>query len=65
MHDFKNIFLAWVSSITSISAAIESQTIVSIISAVVLPILFFSVGKTIDVLLQIYLRRERQKQDDR
>ena len=43
-------------------AAIESRTLISIISAIVLPIVFFAIGKTADVLLQIYLHK-RQKHD--
>jgi hypothetical protein len=62
MHDLKNILIAWISSTTSVFAAIESRTVISIISAIVLPVLFFTVGKTIDVILQIYFRdRDRKK----
>lgn len=67
MHDFKNITLAWISSITSVFAAVETKTLISIISAIVLPIVFFTIGKTIDVLLQIYFRRresQRREQQD-
>jgi hypothetical protein len=65
MHDYKNIFLAWISSATSVAAAIESRTVITIISAIVLPVIFFTVGKSIDILLQIYFRRrsEGQKHD--
>lgn len=62
MHDFKNILLAWVSSISSIFAAIETKTLITIISAIVLPIVFFTIGKTVDVLVQMYLAK-RQKHD--
>lgn len=54
MNDTKNILLAWVSSLSSIFAAIETKTWITIISAIVLPMMFFTLGKTIDVLLQIY-----------
>jgi hypothetical protein len=67
MNDVKNIFIAWVSTSTSLFAAIELKTVLSILSAVVLPIVFFSIGKTVDVLLQIYLRKretERKSEDD-
>ena len=57
MNDTKNILLAWISSVTSVFAAIEARTWITIISARVLPIVFFAVGKTIDVYLQIYFRR--------
>jgi len=57
MNDIKNIFIAWISTSTSLFAAIELKTVLSILSAVVLPIVFFSIGKTVDVLVQIYLKR--------
>ena len=65
MNDTKNILLAWISSISSVFAAIEARTWITIISAVVLPIVFFTVGKTVDVILQIHLRQkdERRKHD--
>ncbi|MFM9904811.1 MAG: hypothetical protein ACKVQJ_09600 [Pyrinomonadaceae bacterium] len=65
MNDTKNILLAWISSLTSVFVAIETRTIITIISAIVLPVIFFAAGKTIDVLLQIYFQRaeERRKHD--
>lgn len=63
MHDVKNIFLAWVSSITSVFAAIEARDLMTIFSAIVLPILFFTIGKTVDVCLQIYFRRPNERRD--
>ncbi|MFT3743307.1 MAG: hypothetical protein QM785_03330 [Pyrinomonadaceae bacterium] len=65
MNDTKNILLAWISSISSIVTTIEAGTLISIVSAIVLPIMFFTLGKTIDVAVQIYLkRREKEKRDD-
>lgn len=61
MYDLKNILIAWISSTTSVFAAIESRTVISIISAIVLPIVFFTVGKTVDVILQIYFRSKEKK----
>lgn len=61
MHDFKNIFIAWVSTASSIFAAIEMKTLMTIVSAIVLPIVFFTIGKTVDVALQIYLRTREAK----
>jgi hypothetical protein len=58
MNDIKNIFIAWISTSTSLFAAIELKTVLAIVSAVVLPIIFFSIGKTVDVLLQIHFRRK-------
>jgi len=57
MHDIKNFCLAWVSTASSLFAAIEMKTVMTILSAVVLPVIFFTIGKTVDVMVQIYFRR--------
>jgi len=59
MNDTRNIILAWISSLSSVFAAIEYRDVVMIVSAVVLPVIFFTIGKTVDVLVQIYLDRKR------
>lgn len=61
MNDFKNIMLAYAASASSLFAAIETRTLITIISAVVLPILFFAIGKAIDIGLQIYLLRKKSE----
>lgn len=61
MNDTKNILLAWASTSTSLFAAIETRTWITVISAIVLPIVFFAIGKTVDVLLQIYFRRKHDR----
>ncbi|MEQ1921014.1 MAG: hypothetical protein ABL952_00765 [Pyrinomonadaceae bacterium] len=63
MNDTKNIFLAWASSITSVMAALETRDVITIVSAIVLPVIFFTVGKTIDVLLQIHLRKRDKRNE--
>ena len=60
MNDTKNILLAWISSLSSVFTAIEARTWITIISAIVLPVVFFTVGKTVDVMLQIYFRRNKK-----
>ena len=65
MNDIKNIFIAWISTSTSLFAAIELKTVLSILSAVVLPVVFFSIGKTVDVLLQIYLKKREAERPKR
>ena len=65
MNDTKNILLAWISSLTSIFAAVDTRELVTIISAIVLPVMFFTIGKTIDVLLQIYLKRKDGQNPDK
>lgn len=57
MNDTKNLLLAWISSTSTIFAAFDGGAWMAVVSAVVLPIIFFAVGKTIDVALQIYLKR--------
>ena len=61
MHDLKNIFIAFTSSITSVITAVEAKTLITVISAIVLPIIFFTIGKTIDVALQMYLRKKEKQ----
>ncbi|MEQ1604567.1 MAG: hypothetical protein ABL999_06835 [Pyrinomonadaceae bacterium] len=61
MNDTKNILLAWISSLPPIISTIEAGTLISIVSAIVLPITFFFLGKTIDVAVQIYLKRPEKK----
>lgn len=65
MNDTKNILIAWLSSLSSVFAAIETRTVITIISAIVLPIIFFTLGKTVDVLLQIYFRRKEPNEKQR
>ena len=62
MQDIKNFYLAWIASVPYLTA-IESHTLISVISAIVLPIVFFAIGKTADILLQIYFRKDRQKHE--
>ena len=63
MNDLKNISIAWISTTTSLCTAIETKTSVTILSAIVLPVIFFVFGKTVDVLLQIYFRRAARNLD--
>lgn len=63
MNDLKNIFIAWVSSVSTVFAAIETRTLVTIVSAVVLPIIFFAIGKAIDVWVQFRLHARKTEDD--
>ena len=60
MQDLKNFYLAWLSSIPLIVVT-GSQTLITVISAIVLPIVFFALGKTADILVQIYLHNREKK----
>ena len=66
MSDYKNILLAWVSTTSSVFAAVEMKTVMTIISAIVLPVIFFTIGKTVDVAVQVYFRnREERRKPER
>ena len=65
MNDFKNILLAWASASSSVFAAVEAGTLVTVVSAVVLPIIFFTLGKTVDVLIQIHFRKAETRRRDK
>ncbi len=57
MNDTKNALLAWLSSTPTLVAIADPITI---ISAIVLPVVLFTLGKTVDVLLQVYLKRRER-----
>ena len=61
MSDTRNAFLAWASSLGPFLTAIETKDLITIVSAIVLPVVFFAVGKTVDVLVQIYLRKRDRR----
>ena len=63
MSDTKNVLLAWASAGTALLSTI-SDGLMPLVSAVVLPIVFFAVGKTVDVLLQLYIARRRKAKGD-
>jgi hypothetical protein len=65
MNDTKNILIAYISSVSSIFTAIETRTLITVLSAIVLPILFFTVGKAIDVALQFHFKAREEKRRDR
>lgn len=61
MQDGKNGFLAVISGLAAAVGGIDWATVVSM---VVLPILFFAVGKFVDVRVQLYLEDRRQRRRD-
>ena len=63
MNDTKNILLAWVSAGTTLLPNV-SDGLMPLVSAVVLPILFFAIGKTVDVVVQLYINRKRRVKGD-
>jgi hypothetical protein len=65
MNDTKNILLAWASTASSLFALFQKSELITIVSAIVLPIMFFAVGKTVDVLLQLHFRRRDRRAAER
>jgi hypothetical protein len=63
MTDLKNICIACFSSTTSIFTAIEMQTVITIVSAVILPVIFFCIGKAVDVWVQVRLNEKKRKEE--
>jgi hypothetical protein len=61
MQDIKNFYFAWIASMPFL-VAIGTQTLLTAISAIILPLVCFALGKTADILVQIYLHN-RQKHD--
>jgi hypothetical protein len=66
-HDMKNFVFAWLYSSPAMFQAFDSKTVISVISSIVLPIIFFTIGKYVDARLQIYLanRRSRKNETDK
>lgn len=63
-NDMKNFFLASFTSSPAIFVAVDTMTLISVVSAVLLPILFFTVGKTIDVMIQIHLQKKDKHKNE-
>ena len=64
MNDTKNILLAWASAGTTLLSTF-SDGLMALVSAVVLPIVFFAVGKTVDVCVQLYINRKKRETETR
>jgi len=60
MHDLKNILLAWLSAAPTFMA-VDQGNIFTIVSAIVLPTIFFLLGKAVDVGVQVYFRNRHKK----
>jgi hypothetical protein len=58
MSDTKNALLAWISSTPTLAVAADPITI---ISAIVLPVVLFTLGKTVDVLIQLYVSKRNHR----
>lgn len=59
MNDLKAAVLAALPSSPAFFNAIEAPSTLTIITSICLPICFFFLGKTVDVLVQLYLKRKK------
>lgn len=55
--DVKNLMLSSFSGVPAFLLAFDEKSVITILSAIVLPCFFFAVGKTADILLQLYLKK--------
>jgi hypothetical protein len=60
MNDLKSLLLSAFPTVPAVLAAVESPSVLTIITTIVLPILFFVFSKTVDVLVQIYFKRKNK-----
>lgn len=58
--DSNNFFLAALSSVPAMFAVTEAPSLLTIVSVIILPIIFFMVGKGIDIWLQVHLSRHKR-----
>lgn len=59
MNDLKAALFAAVPSSPAVFVAIEAPSTLTIVTSIVLPILLFIASKTVDVMVQIYLKRKK------
>lgn len=64
MNDIKNLTLAWLSAGSPVIAFAGSDAGLTIVSAIILPIILFAIGKAVDVLLQIYFAKGRNEKPE-
>lgn len=69
LENLKSTILSTVHTVPAFVFAVEAPSRNSVLITIILPILFFTVSKTVDVFLQIYFRRqeaarlERERQE--
>ena len=61
MNDIRNLTLAWACTTTCFAAAVETGALISVISSIILPVVFFALGKAIDLTARYYLTRRDRK----
>lgn len=61
MDNLKTSIISLFPSSPAFYFALESPTALTIITSIVLPILFFIISKTVDVAVQIYFKNKKSK----
>jgi hypothetical protein len=56
MHELKTFFMTTVPSVPAVLAAVESPSSRSVLLAVIMPCAFFAVSKTVDVIVQLWIK---------
>lgn len=59
MNEFKNLIISAIFSSPAVYIAVSSPSALTIISSIILPIVFFVVSKIVDVYIQIYVKRKK------
>lgn len=57
--NFKNFIVSVLPSSPAFYFAVESPSTIGIITTIVLPIIFFAISKTVDVLVQVYFKKKK------
>ena len=58
MNEFKSLIISAIPSSPAVYFAFEAPSMLTVLTSIVLPILFFFVSKTVDVLVQVYFKRK-------
>lgn len=65
MENLKATFLSAFPTLPAFVFAVEAPSRTSVLVTIILPILFFTVSKTVDVFMQIYFRRQEAARRER
>jgi len=61
MDNLKSFIMSFVPSSPAFYFAVESPSALTIITSIVLPVMFFIASKAIDVLVQIHIKNRKAK----
>jgi hypothetical protein len=61
MHELKTFLITTFPSVPAFYAAIESPSSHSVLTALIMPCVFFAISKTVDVFVQIWKTRREER----